>query len=198
MTRIFNECGKGYWMEGFGCVRAEGENRPSRPGHVVCTVFSDEQSVRCDDVIVFIPYGSRLGFHVGGPASTMANIDYKFPQCVCYAIEGNVVDRVSAKNGKGWCENVSPTLNTQDRHAICFSKHGEGKPEALETNNIECYAIENHPQDSRVTMTEDGIVQTLSARIGTGGGECPIRIVTPSTAIWGVTRDRMRSTTCST
>lgn len=40
---------------------------------------------------------------------------------ICYAIEGNVVDRVSAKNGKGWCENVSPTLNTQDRHAICYS-----------------------------------------------------------------------------
>ena len=39
-----------------------------------------------------------------------------------YAIEGNVVDRVSTKNGKGWCEDVSPTLNTQDRHAICFRK----------------------------------------------------------------------------
>ena len=22
-------------MEGFGCLRAEGENRPSRPGHIV-------------------------------------------------------------------------------------------------------------------------------------------------------------------
>ena len=40
---------------------------------------------------------------------------------ICYAIEGNVVDRVSAKNGKGWCEDVSPTLNTQDRHAIVYS-----------------------------------------------------------------------------
>ena len=39
---------------------------------------------------------------------------------ICYAIEGNTVDRVSAKNGKGWCEDVSPTLNTQDRHAICY------------------------------------------------------------------------------
>ena len=39
---------------------------------------------------------------------------------VCYAIEGNVVDRKSAKNGKGWCKDVSPTLNTQDRHAVCY------------------------------------------------------------------------------
>ena len=40
---------------------------------------------------------------------------------ICYCIEGNVVDRVSSKNGKGWCENVSPTLNTQDRHAVVFT-----------------------------------------------------------------------------
>ena len=29
--------------------------------------------------------------------------------------------------------------------------------------------IENHPADSRVKLSEDGIVQTLSARMGTGG-----------------------------
>lgn len=79
MMKIYNESGKGYWMEGFGCIRTEGENRPSRPGHVVC-----------------------------------------------YAIEGNVVDRVSNKNGKGWCEDVSPTLNTQDRHAVVFALEGNG------------------------------------------------------------------------
>lgn len=45
---------------------------------------------------------------------------------ICYCIEGNVVDRVSAKNGKGWCEDVSPTLNTQDRHAVVFALEGNG------------------------------------------------------------------------
>lgn len=45
---------------------------------------------------------------------------------VCYAIEGNVVDRVSSKNGKGWCENVSPTLNTQDKHAIVYAIDQQG------------------------------------------------------------------------
>ena len=39
---------------------------------------------------------------------------------VVYAIEGNSVDRACCKNGKGYCENVSPTMNTQDRHAIAF------------------------------------------------------------------------------
>lgn len=33
-------------------------------------------------------------------------------------------------------------------------------------------AVENHPQDSRVKINEDGVVQTLSGQMGTGGGEC--------------------------
>ena len=39
---IFNESGKGYWMDGCGCIRAEGENRPSRPGHIVvgCDLYN--------------------------------------------------------------------------------------------------------------------------------------------------------------
>ena len=36
------------------------------------------------------------------------------------------------------------------------------------------YAIENHPCDSRITLTDDGIVQTLNARMGTGGNNTPM------------------------
>ena len=43
-----------------------------------------------------------------------------------YAIEGNTVDRASSKNGRGWCENVSPTLNTQDRHSVIYALEGNG------------------------------------------------------------------------
>ena len=39
---------------------------------------------------------------------------------------------------------------------------------------IKAFAIENHPCDSRVTLTGDGIVQTLNARMGTGGGNTPL------------------------
>lgn len=55
-----------------------------------------------------------------GITSTLRAQDHGHPPVICYAIEGNTVDRMSAKNGKGWCEEVSPTLNTQDRHAICY------------------------------------------------------------------------------
>lgn len=36
--------------------------------------------------------------------------------------------------------------------------------------------LENHPNDSRVKIIENGICQTLSTRMGTGGGNVPILI----------------------
>jgi DNA (cytosine-5)-methyltransferase 1 len=35
-------------------------------------------------------------------------------------------------------------------------------------------ALENHPTDSRVKMSEDGMVQTLTSRMGTGGNNVPL------------------------
>ena len=37
-------------------------------------------------------------------------------------------------------------------------------------------ALEHHPQDSRVKIAEDGICQSLSARMGTGGCNVPLVI----------------------
>ena len=34
--------------------------------------------------------------------------------------------------------------------------------------------LENHPADSRLTISKDNIVQTLSSRMGTGGGNTPM------------------------
>lgn len=45
---------------------------------------------------------------------------------VCYSIEGNTVDRESNKNGKGFSVDVSPTLNVQDKHAVCYDARGNG------------------------------------------------------------------------
>ena len=53
---------------------------------------------------------------------------------------------------------VSPTLTT---------KMGTG------VNNVPI-VLENHPQDCRVTIAEDGNVPTLTSRMGTGGGNVPM------------------------
>jgi hypothetical protein len=36
--------------------------------------------------------------------------------------------------------------------------------------------LENHPADSRVKILDDDICQTLSSRMGTGGGNVPMVI----------------------
>lgn len=76
-----------------------------------------------------------------------------------FCIQGNCIDRADTAgcNGKGWTEGVSYTLNTVDRPAV---GHFTSK---------NAMAIENHPADSRVKLSEDNIVQTLSSRMGTGG-----------------------------
>lgn len=53
---------------------------------------------------------------------------------------------------------VSPTLTT---------KMGTGG------NNVPI-VLENHPQDCRVTIAEDGNIPTLTSRMGTGGGNVPM------------------------
>lgn len=43
------------------------------------------------------------------------------------------------------------------------------------------YAIENHPNDSRAKIDPNGIVQTLSSRMGTGGNNTPFVLIDPAT-----------------
>lgn len=56
--------------------------------------------------------------------------------------------------GDGYSESETMyTLNSTEHHAV---------------------AVENHPADSRVKIAEDGICQTLSGRMETGGGNVPM------------------------
>ena len=54
----------------------------------------------------------------------------------------------------------------------------EDKSATLATNNdqylFQPISIENHPADSRVSIDESGKVQTLTSRMGTGGGNVPM------------------------
>ena len=53
------------------------------------------------------------------------------------------------------------------------------KSATLSTNNdqylfVPVYSVENHPTDSRVKIDPNGTVQTLTSRMGTGGGNVPM------------------------
>lgn len=45
---------------------------------------------------------------------------------VCYAMEGNTVDRSAKQNGTGISQDISPSLNTQDRHAVAYGIDQQG------------------------------------------------------------------------
>lgn len=60
--------------------------------------------------------------------------------------------------GLGFEEEVSPTIGADMSGT---------EPTVL------CQAIDSHPQDKRVGFSKDGTVQTLPARMGTGGGNVP-------------------------
>ena len=65
----------------------------------------------------------------------------------------------TADQGQGWEESkVNDTLNAFD--------NGESRTPTL--------VLENHPADSRVKICEDNVFQTLSSRMGTGGGNVPM------------------------
>ncbi len=91
-------------------------------------------------------------------------------------------------------EDIAGTLRAQEHgHAPCViqasgfctehsaQSRGVGyekeKSPTLRAGVVPGVAIQNHPADSRVKLSEDGIVQTLSSRMGTGGNNTPLAMV---------------------
>lgn len=75
------------------------------------------------------------------------------PPCVLESA-GFCTEHSAQARGIGYGEETSPTLRAGT------------VPAAL--------ALENHPADSRVKLSEDNMVQTLTSRMGTGGGNVPM------------------------
>lgn len=114
-----------------------------------------------------------------------------------FCFQGNGIDRAETAgcNGKGWTEGVSYTLNTVDRPAVavipidlrnatrntasgdtCGGGIGEiGDPAfTITADYSHAVALENHPQDSRIKISENGVVQTLASNMGMGGNNVPL------------------------
>lgn len=97
----------------------------------------------------FKPRQSEKARSLGCEVEKAPSLETSQNAAIC--IQGNCIDRADTAgcNGKGWRDDdICFTLNTVDRPAV--------------------YAIENHPADSRVRVSGDGIVQTLSFCIGNG------------------------------
>lgn len=89
-------------------------------------------------------------------------------------------------------DDVTCTLRAEAHHPPCVveasgfcmehsaQSRGVGfekeKSPTLRAGVVPGVAIENHPADSRMKISEDGIVQTLSSRMGTGGNNVPLTL----------------------
>jgi len=65
------------------------------------------------------------------------------------------------------------TEHSAQSRGVGFEKE---KSPTLRAGVVQGVAIENHPADSRMKINEDGIVQTLSGRMGTGGNNVPLTL----------------------
>ena len=92
---------------------------------------------------------------VSDKANTLRAQDHGHPPVIC--LQANGIDRCDTAgcNGCGWSEGgVSYTLNTIDRHAVCYEiSAGEAR------------------------KGKDNVCQTLRSRMGTGGGNTPIVLI---------------------
>lgn len=100
-------------------------------------------SVPLDDV------ASTLRAGAGAPKHES---DIKGRLCLtATAVSGFKYNMGCKAGGIGFEEEKAPTLSASQHDASVVM------------------AVENHPNDSRVKLSEDNIVQTLSSRMGTGG-----------------------------
>lgn len=117
-----------------------------------------------------------------------ANRNKQLPEPLRIALEAQSASKNELENpggGKGILiqnEHVGAlsTLNNQSvlavdgyNGAISQTQPSLGVNCGISTGRNGVMALENHPADSRVKINEDNVVQTLSSRMGTGGGQRP-------------------------
>ena len=108
-----------------------------------------------------------------------------------FCLQGNGIDRADTAgcNGKGWREDVSYTLNTIDRPAVCAAfKGGQGeKAGGIGYSEEVSPTLSASPSGSNRTPTIldmshacdvirdcGGVSPSLQARMGTGGNQVPL------------------------
>lgn len=86
-----------------------------------------------------------------------------------YSFDSLASNSMKSKNPHSGCRevDVAKTLDTTDPSP----NKNQGGIAIVEPV---AYSIENHPADSRVNIDESGKVQTLTSRMGTGGGNVPM------------------------
>lgn len=154
IAQAYGETGVGYWQNGVQTLRAEGENRPSRPSNVVVCSTGNDQTIFC---MATQQGGAEIRTDNRCPTLTAsAGMSGNNQPVIC--LQSNGIDRAdtSGCNGNGWKEDIRYTLNTIDRPAVCAAT-------VLDMTHA-CDVIRDC----------GGISPSLQARMGTGGNQIPL------------------------
>ena len=136
-----------------GDSESGGETREGTAGDAEGSVGTAVDGVKCltpwdcQSKRIFDPEGVMCTYQAMGDSGA---------NNVAICIQGNCIDRADTAgcNGRGWRENVSYTLNTIDRPAVCYDM--------------------THASD--VIRDCGEVSPTLQGRMGTGGNQIPICI----------------------
>ena len=139
---VFNESGKGYWMEGFGCLRAEGENRPSRPGHIV--ILNDQ--------------GGSVMDASEDVTATLRAQDHGHPPVICF--EPGIAKREG--NSSRFVKNVCCTLRADmgdNQPAVVYPINLMVATRGGKDDMRTCFGVgeENDPQFTLSAAHEHGV-----------------------------------------
>ena len=99
--------------------------------------------------------GQQITVRTDGKAPTLRAEMHGNVPCVMQAAGFKEQNSAKARSD-GYEFEMAPTLSAGKHDACVVSVH----------------CINNHPADSRVDIDDSGVVQTLTGRMGTGGGTC--------------------------
>ena len=146
-----HETGQGYWQDGdiAGTLRAEGENKPSRPSNIICAGFSGGQGEKAGG----IGYEDEVAPTIRSAESGSNQV----PDVVCH-------ENHDAPLAFRWAASPSQGLPIGVDYCHTLMANRNGEPAV-------CY--ENHAQDSRIKPCGECSPQ-INAKSGTGGGNLPL------------------------
>jgi len=162
--------------QGFGTRQTTAGTSEAGAGSAVCVL--NDQGGSCMDVSKDITGTLRAQEHGHQPIVFEPGAMLRLGG---HCWEGEPTGALRADMGDNRLTVAIP-INTQvaTRHispgeGTGFGVGDDGDPAyTIQAGHSHAVAVENHPSDSRVKIKEDGIVQTLDARMGMGGGNVPL------------------------
>ena len=166
----FGETGQGYWQPGIQTLRAEGENRPSRPSNVICDHSLFQKTPKASGVVskgngeAFLTEEKHMSLSVGGGQAgqgypcVMTNHKDALPQGADM-YNGTLTGDVAATLNASSCDSgghSGPSVVCLEGNGTRESHHGDGYSvtETMYTlNSTEQHAVAAQTTSGGATKT---------------------------------------------